>query len=286
MSLPASRKPTKDASMKPVDLQSRGSPIQQQPLTLSPTDMQLSSPSSSDKSEDEKHLKPTVSRRFNPSSARHRLQPARKRQSSPSDEGGDGEDDGDSSPFLPFATASTGSTEHQLQDPSATLRGGLGSPPRGPRSTISRRGTMERIPPANMRPSMAQAQQQMNSSASSTSSGPGPSAPAACPPLQSGPRRNDMSSRPAAPLSPRRAAELAATGLSPLRRPGSGREGSDGSPSMGSSFSDLDDASVTQSALEEALMSNMQHGRNGSVASRVSTIGQALRSRVFEKGGR
>ena len=55
---------------------------------------------------------------------------------------------------------------------------------------------------------------------------------------------------------------------------------------MGSSFSDLDDASVTQSALEEALMSNMQHGRNGSVASRMSTISQALRSRVFDQGGR
>jgi hypothetical protein len=37
------------------------------------------------------------------------------------------------------------------------------------------------------------------------------------------------------------------------------------------------DASVTQSALEEALMSNMQHG----AASRMSTISQALRSRYL-----
>jgi len=36
------------------------------------------------------------------------------------------------------------------------------------------------------------------------------------------------------PLSPRRTAELAG------RSPGKGREGSEGSPSMGSSFSDLD----------------------------------------------
>ena len=56
------------------------------------------------------------------------------------------------------------------------------------------------------------------------------------------------------------------------------KEGSDGSPSMGSSFSDLDDASVTQSALEEALANEMRHG---GVASRMSTISQALRSRYL-----
>ncbi|OAA54900.1 Arb2 domain protein [Cordyceps fumosorosea ARSEF 2679] len=55
----------------------------------------------------------------------------------------------------------------------------------------------------------------------------------------------------------------------------SSQEGSDGTPSMGSSFSDLDDASVTQSALEEALASNM-HG----AGSRFS-ISQAFRSRYF-----
>lgn len=55
--------------------------------------------------------------------------------------------------------------------------------------------------------------------------------------------------------------------------------GSDGTPSMGSSFSDLDDTSVTQSALEEALMSNMQHG---GMASRMSTISQALRSKYLQ----
>ncbi|KAJ4346209.1 hypothetical protein N0V95_005625 [Ascochyta clinopodiicola] len=39
------------------------------------------------------------------------------------------------------------------------------------------------------------------------------------------------------------------------------QEGSEGTPSMGSSFSDIDDAGISQSALEEALLSNMQHGR-------------------------
>ncbi|PLB52541.1 hypothetical protein P170DRAFT_434265 [Aspergillus steynii IBT 23096] len=84
-------------------------------------------------------------------------------------------------------------------------------------------------------------------------------------------RRADQGS---GPLSPRRT-EL---GYSPRRSVTSGREASDGTPSMGSSYSDLDDASVTQSALEEALMSNMQHG---GMASRMSTFSQALRSRYL-----
>ncbi|KAJ9622651.1 uroporphyrin-III C-methyltransferase [Taxawa tesnikishii (nom. ined.)] len=81
-----------------------------------------------------------------------------------------------------------------------------------------------------------------------------------------------MQSAPADALSPKRRAELAK--LSPRTK----KEGSEGTPSMGSSFSDLDDASVTQSALEDALLSNMQHG---SMASRMSTISQALRSKYL-----
>ena len=55
---------------------------------------------------------------------------------------------------------------------------------------------------------------------------------------------------------------------------------------MGSSFSDLDDASVTQSALEEALAREMGQPGGGSsigvgVAGRMSTISQALRSRYL-----
>ncbi|CAD6503743.1 BgTH12-05488 [Blumeria graminis f. sp. triticale] len=55
-------------------------------------------------------------------------------------------------------------------------------------------------------------------------------------------------------------------------------EKNDSTPSIGSSFSDLDDSSVTQSALEEALASNMQAG---AMASRMSTISQALRSKYL-----
>lgn len=97
------------------------------------------------------------------------------------------------------------------------------------------------------------------------------------------------------PLSPRRVASLSRQGTQP-QQPGSANQSSEETPSMGSSFSDLDgrlsllnmcrliisnrisDASVTQSALEEALMSNMQHG---GMASRMSTISQALRSRYL-----
>ncbi|CAM1506303.1 Fc.00g059440.m01.CDS01 [Cosmosporella sp. VM-42] len=76
------------------------------------------------------------------------------------------------------------------------------------------------------------------------------------------------------PLSPRRVAEL--DGRSPgSKSRGYSREGSDGTPSMGSSFSDLDDASVTQSALEEALASHMNRG----AASSRFSISQAFRSR-------
>ncbi|KAI6245543.1 Autophagy-related protein 29 [Erysiphe necator] len=59
---------------------------------------------------------------------------------------------------------------------------------------------------------------------------------------------------------------------------GKGREVIDAAPSMGSSFSDLEDTSITQSALEEALASKMQAG---GMASRMSSISQALRSKYL-----
>ncbi|ATZ51033.1 hypothetical protein BCIN_06g04800 [Botrytis cinerea B05.10] len=129
------------------------------------------------------------------------------------------------------------------QDPSATLRG---VPPNPSRRTPAH--------PKKLLPVESQ------TSDSSTSS----SAPIV------NKRHNNLSGggrRPmTGPLSPRRTTELQS-------------ERSDGgTPSMGSSFSDLDDASVTQSALEEALASNMQAG---GMASRMSTISQALRSRYL-----
>ncbi|KAG9771222.1 hypothetical protein KCU88_g6395, partial [Aureobasidium melanogenum] len=97
------------------------------------------------------------------------------------------------------------------------------------------------------------------------------------------PTNRPASSNPnptANPLSPPHRALLQS---SPRRHPG---PSSDTSPSMGSSFSDLDDASVTQSALEEALLSGMGNTTmtmpGAGVAGRVSGISQALRSRYFD----
>ena len=236
------------------------------------------------------------SRRLNPASARHRSSAIGKlrrptKDSSPEDEGeGEGDDDDEDSPaFLPFAdnSANTARNTGQHQDPSATLRGGFGSSNYPQRPTAHSRGTSERIATA---PSRAVTQPQtLTSSASSASSGPTPTTAnrhrhTSSNPIN--PTNPTVQNRPPGPLSPHRAAALEAAGLSPRRRPG--KEGSDGTPSMGSSFSDLDDASVTQSALEEALLSNMVNngGGNASVASRVSGLSQALRSRYFDAQGR
>ncbi|OAL57021.1 hypothetical protein IQ07DRAFT_497565 [Pyrenochaeta sp. DS3sAY3a] len=78
---------------------------------------------------------------------------------------------------------------------------------------------------------------------------------------------SDAPSRPRsmgrAPMSPpsNHRAELGRLGSPRQGGPKPRREGSEGTPSMGSSFSDIDDAGISQSALEEALLSNMQHGR-------------------------
>ncbi|KAH6671675.1 hypothetical protein B0J14DRAFT_594167 [Halenospora varia] len=162
----------------------------------------------------------------------------------------DGDEDDDEPAFMPFA-----STEPAHHDPSATLRG---DPRHIARRTPTHRKQMER----------GQQSQTSDSSASST-------APVARRP---DPLHRESSHRQmlAGPLSPRRTAELA--GRSPISK-GKGREGSDGTPSMGSSFSDLDDASVTQSALEEAMASNMQAG--GGMASRMSSLSHHIRSKYL-----
>ncbi|KAK9240345.1 hypothetical protein V1525DRAFT_395673 [Lipomyces kononenkoae] len=51
--------------------------------------------------------------------------------------------------------------------------------------------------------------------------------------------------------------------------------------STGSSFSDISDASISRSALEEALLSDLKQG--GGTSSRISTISGALRSKYFER---
>ncbi|EFR02454.1 Atg29p [Nannizzia gypsea CBS 118893] len=162
------------------------------------------------------------------------------------------EDDEEDSPaFLPLESIHETGKAASLGDPAATLR----ETPDHIKHQ-SRQVSGAATPPAK-------AKQELPSSTTSSSSGMAAASPA------NGPSASRRPAAPVGPLSPRRTAELA--GRSPHGR------GSEGTPSMGSSFSDLDDASVSQSALEEALLSNMRSG----VTSRMSTISQALRSRYL-----
>ncbi|KAL8873833.1 MAG: hypothetical protein Q9174_000762 [Haloplaca sp. 1 TL-2023] len=155
----------------------------------------------------------------------------------------DEQDDADSPPFLPFSDAKAAAKPSEPRsDPSATLR-------------MAKRNIPTRTYTAPQPP--------LNSSSSSAHSQP-PKPTRAISHNPTSPHRANMT-EPASALSPR-------------QRRVTGKDGSEGTPSMGSSFSDLDDASVTQSALEEALAHEMNQG---GVASRMSTISQALRSRYL-----
>ena len=167
-------------------------------------------------------------------------------------EAGDDEEESSSGGYLPFAAVSKPSKA----DPAATLRGA----PRKQPSTSQRPSSRSEKP-----------MQEVHSSSASSASSAQP------PPSSSSETKSKEPGRPEqrnAALSPKQRAAL--TSLSPRHR----KNGSEGTPSMGSSFSDLDDASVTQSALEDALLSNMQHGGfQSNIGSRISGIGSALRNK-------
>jgi hypothetical protein len=192
---------------------------------------------------------------------------------SPTEEEADDEDDAPA--FLPFSHAAT-TGPHK---PSAAQRG-EGSEQKSDHLSATLRGVVEtRMLASGHRPQTARKQEPTIKSQTSDSSN------SSTTPALRDHQTLGFPPRPTGPLSPRRTAELA--GRSPAgsngKGKGLGRDGSDGTgtPSMGSSFSDLDDASVTQSALEEALASNMQLANQNGMASRVSTISQALRSRYL-----
>ena len=157
----------------------------------------------------------------------------------------DDDDDDDSGGYLPFAASS----KNTKDDPAATLRNSPRQQTAVPQQPSVSKGKSKEQPPDS------------STSVSSNSS------------AQQTPSNNDhadSNNRPG-PLSPRHRTELEK--LSPRYK----KSGSEGSPSMGSSFSDLDDASVTKSALEDALLSNMQHGSIGmGMGSRISTMRDAL----------
>ncbi|KAH8662147.1 hypothetical protein BX600DRAFT_465689 [Xylariales sp. PMI_506] len=162
----------------------------------------------------------------------------------------DYDDDDDNEPaFLPYRPQNEGSTSGQ-HDLSATLRG-------------DPRDLQRKLPKQHGKIHLSQTSDSSTSSAAMIARG----------------SAKDKGSVPGGPLSPRRTAELA--GRSPGGKGKGYSRDSDGTPSMGSSFSDLDDASVTQSALEEALASKLQDG--GTIGSRMSTISNVFKSRYLPK---
>ncbi|KAL2136398.1 hypothetical protein VTI74DRAFT_3832 [Chaetomium olivicolor] len=184
---------------------------------------------------------------------------------------GDDDDDDDEPAFLPYKAQSNsgqGMGSSSGQDLGATLRGNMRDLAIGGRAA-------------------ADTNQSQTSDSSAGSTAIVPRRPGTARGT-AGDRRLPSGDLQHGPLSPRRTAELAGRGPgSASRRKGSSRDGSDGTPSMGSSFSDLDDTSVTQSALEEALASRMQDGTIGSRMSVIGgTLGQALRSRYLPKSNR
>ena len=299
--LPASKDQTSIMSQQSVD----------RPLSPASPPLQESSSEQSTSEEDNDTDRNLKSRRHQPPPLHRRGNQPRPQsfiQTSQSEDGDEDDDGGsDSAPFLPFAAAAlpkSQSSKTRGQDPGATLRGDLHG---SNRPTTIRRATSERLPPTTQRPQQVltpthppsdqhgaahrQPLSTIDSSATSSSSSNNNAAPRpfnASVSQNATPQRQRQSSATA--LSPRQTAALNAAGItSPRihrRANAGGGNASDGTgtPSMGSSFSDLDDTSVTQSALEEALASNMQRqggGTGGQGQSRMSTISQALRSRYL-----
>lgn len=281
-SRPLSRRASKETDVASRTHSRRGS-VQHQ-ITRSPVQEVVNQPDSS--SEEDMTQSRMIHRRPNPAAAR-RSMPNRRSQHTrrPSAPQLDEEDEDDSPAFLPFSNHPTEPLKNDqiVRDSNATLRGGIAQTPR---PTTHRRSTSEKILPAPVK-----TRNQLTSSSDSASE-------THVEPARATAHLRQVSGQNLPnPLSPRQQAALAAAaGLSPrLRRQGtSGQNGSDTSPSMGSSFSDLDDTSITQSALEEALLSGMGNttmtiggpsGTLGNVANRVSGISQGLRSRYFDARG-
>ena len=160
---------------------------------------------------------------------------------------GDAEDDEEeesSGGSLPFATSAKSTSE----DPSSTLHNSPKRPVATPQPAPETRSKSKELQSLHNEPSKPSSR-----------------------PTTANVTTNEISNanNRSEPLSPQQRAQLEK--LSPKYQ----KSSSDGSPSMGSSFSDLDD--VTQSALEDALMSNMQYGSLGiGAGSRMSSLRDAL----------
>ncbi|MCJ1359599.1 MAG: hypothetical protein MMC33_009601 [Icmadophila ericetorum] len=183
---------------------------------------------------------------------------------SSADEDDDDDDNDDDSPALLFSNQPRSPTVAQVapprspilpRDPTSIVRRGSAG---GPQRKLSTPTPIPNTPPPLTRPRESFPNQDLPSSPISPSSGsPKPSRPAR-PPLTSS---TSTHTNPAPFLSPRQRTTLGGA----LAGAGGQKDGSSGSPSMGSSFSDLDDASVTQSALEEAYVREMGQGGGSSI---------------------
>lgn len=185
----------------------------------------------------------TYSRQSQNNPTRKPMEPASTRMENPAD----------SPPFLPFSNADlVTQRQHQRSDPMATLQN-TSHPQFKSKSSV-----------AATRATDANDKRQQSSSRPDTSHSSSSSAQSTQPPV--GKPLKSQRQAPLSSLSPRQRRQLRGT-----------TSGSDGTSGIGSSFSDLDDDfSGTQSALEEALAGEMERG---GVASRMSTISQALRSK-------
>lgn len=183
----------------------------------------------------------------------------------------DNEDSSDSDEgFLPFATAPTSQTARPLAKSTATS-GKTGSTSRVPvqtRTAATAHAAAQRTP----RPSYdGTSPRPAEPDPASNSGSASPSSAAASVSHSS----QGASSHPSLPPSDHR---LALAALSPRQRRSVARDGSDtGTPSMGSSFSDLDDASVSMSAMEEALAQQMRGGNAAGVTGAGAVAASALR---------
>ncbi|KAK3905021.1 hypothetical protein C8A05DRAFT_31176 [Staphylotrichum tortipilum] len=196
----------------------------------------------------------------------------------------DDDEDDDEPAFLPFNHHPGGAQGMESGNNSTGSRGGggkdLGATLRG---TINLRDLAAARRAGLTDASLSQTSDSSVGSAAVVSRRPGGDAAGG----GGGERRGVASGDRSALSASRRLMAEAASGRGSGKRQGASREGSEGTPSMGSSFSDLDDASVTQSALEEALASRMQDGTIGSRMSVIGgTIGQAFKSRYLPKPNR
>ncbi|MCJ1473488.1 hypothetical protein MMC13_002139 [Lambiella insularis] len=178
----------------------------------------------------------------------------------------DDDADDDSPAFLPLADPSSADVAHSLQDPSATLRRLPSNPSRrdsrlDPIMTESASHTPAVKPglvtQITMHTKTQPATKTTHSSSSSLSS-PFPASNAQSRTLSS---PNPGPASPTGPLS----------ALSPRTRR-IAREGSEGTPSMGSSFSDLDDTSITKSAMEEQMAKEIREAGSLGVVSRMGGL--------------